>query len=88
MKEQKRRSFIKGITYRLMATLATFTLALWFTGSLEIAGQIGVLDFIIKFIIYYTNERVWNYTNWGYRSVQSNGIEPQNSTKRVAEFEH
>ena len=68
MKERKRRSIIKAFTYRASATIATVTLAYAFTGSLAIAGQIGLLDFIIKFIIYYLNERIWNKTAWGYHS--------------------
>lgn len=67
IREGKRRSVIKAVTYRLSATIATFSLAYAFTGSLEIAGQIGVLDFIIKFLIYYVNERLWTKTNWGYQ---------------------
>ena len=66
VKERKRRSVIKAVTYRVSATVATFSLAYAFTGSLEIASQIGLLDFIVKFIIYYLNERIWNKSNWGY----------------------
>ena len=66
MKEKKSRSVIKAVTYRVSATLATIGLAYVFTGSLEIAGKIGVLDFIIKFTIYYLNERIWSRTSWGY----------------------
>lgn len=65
--EKKSRSVIKGITYRCLATLATFTLAYVFTGDLTIATEIGFLDFFIKFAIYYANERVWNWTSWGYQ---------------------
>lgn len=67
MKETKNRSIIKSISYRLAATLATFSLALIFTGSLEIATNIGLLDFVVKFIIYYANERAWTLTTWGYK---------------------
>jgi uncharacterized membrane protein len=68
IKEKKRRSVFKAVTYRVSATFATFGLAYAFTGSLEIASQIGLLDFIVKFIIYYLNERIWNKTTWGYHS--------------------
>lgn len=67
MKETKQRSIIKAVTYRLAATIATFSLALIFTGSLEIATSIGILDFIVKFTIYYLNERIWTWTAWGYQ---------------------
>ncbi len=77
MREKKSRSVIKAVTYRTAATFATFTLAYLFTGSLEIAGQIGVLDFFVKFAIYYINERAWGYTNWGYKSSPSKSPQPE-----------
>ncbi|GJM31797.1 MAG: hypothetical protein DHS20C18_07980 [Saprospiraceae bacterium] len=74
MQEKQSRSVIKAVTYRFLATMATIGLAYAFTGSLEIAGKIGVLDFIIKFTIYYLNERIWSRTTWGYHKIanQSN----------------
>lgn len=72
MKEKKRRSVIKAVTYRASATIATFSLAYIFTGSLEIATQIGFLDFFVKFLIYYLNERIWSKTSWGYQSKKAN----------------
>lgn len=78
IREGKKRSVIKAITYRTSATIATFTLAYAFTGSLEIAGQIGVLDFVIKFLIYYINERLWTKTNWGYQDKTSIKTKDQN----------
>lgn len=70
MKETKQRSVTKAVTYRLLATVATFTLALAFTGSLEIATSIGLLDFVVKFSIYYFNERFWNLIAWGYKQSE------------------
>jgi adenylylsulfate kinase len=67
MKETKQRSVTKAISYRLGATIATFVLAFVFTQSLEIATSIGLLDFVVKFMIYYLNERVWTLINWGYK---------------------
>ena len=88
--ERKRRSIIKAITYRATATLATFTLAFVFTGSIEIAGQIGVLDFFIKFSIYYLNERLWTKITWGYdknnKTKENNDYLPE--SKPIASFEH
>jgi uncharacterized membrane protein len=66
MKETKKRSITKAVSYRLGATMATFSLAYLFTGSVEIATSIGVLDFFIKFTIYYLNERIWTFVPWGY----------------------
>lgn len=94
--EGKRRSVIKAVTYRVSATVATFTLAYAFTGNLEMAGQIGVLDFIIKFLIYYVNERLWTKTSWGYQdnttlktTDQNDYLSQRKSAKpAVASLEH
>lgn len=66
-KEQKRRSLIKAITYRIAATIATFSIALTFTGNIELATTIGLLDAVVKFLLFYINERIWIRTNWGYQ---------------------
>lgn len=66
-KEQKRRSLIKGITYRIAATIATFSIALTFTGNIELATTIGFFDAVVKFLLFYINERIWIRTNWGYQ---------------------
>ena len=70
MKEQKRRSILKAVTYRTLATFATFLVAYTFTGSLELATSIGLIDSGIKFVLYYLNERVWLRTNWGYQTAK------------------
>jgi len=69
MKEKKRRSIIKAITYRASATVATFSIALFFTGNIELATSIGLIDTTVKFVLYYINERIWIRTQWGYQKV-------------------
>lgn len=71
-KETRKRSITKAVTYRSLATVATFTLAYAFTGSIEIATSIGLLDFVVKFAIYFVNERLWNLTSWGYLKTENN----------------
>ena len=68
--ETRKRSIVKAVTYRSLATIATFTLAFAFTGSIEIATSIGLLDFVVKFAIYFINERLWNLTSWGYLKTE------------------
>lgn len=72
LRERKGRSLLKAITYRFSATLTTFSLAYIFTGNIELASQIGLLDFVIKFLIYYINERLWSKSRWGYRFITIN----------------
>lgn len=60
-KESHRRSILKGITWRCIATLTTYLLALLWTGEAETAGKIAAAEFVIKFFIYYLHERLWQW---------------------------
>ncbi len=66
MTEIKKRSFLKGVSYRIGAMIITLIVCRIFTGdwweSLEIAGVIMAL----KSIWYYYHERYWKRIRWGY----------------------
>ena len=57
MKESKQRSIIKGLSYRFMATFATMSVTYAFTSDISSAFHIGLADFVVKLILYFTNER-------------------------------
>lgn len=59
MQELRRRSLVKGISWRCFATLDTILLALIFTGSVAAALSIGVLEIGTKTLWYYAHERAW-----------------------------
>jgi uncharacterized membrane protein len=71
MKESRRRSFIKGLTYRALATIATFSVALLFTGNISASIQIGMADFFIKTTLFFINDRIWNSVQWGYITTKN-----------------
>ena len=77
-KETKIRSITKAVSYRFLATSTTFVLALVFTGSIEIATSISILDFVFKLGVYFINERLWNLTSWGYLKTENNTIKENN----------
>ncbi len=64
-KESKLRSVIKAITWRLIATATTFTLAFFiFSGTgcddvLQKSSIVAGLELVIKLAIYYLHERAW-----------------------------
>jgi len=63
-KESHIRSFIKGISWRVVATTDTILIVLLITCltgncSIDDAIKIGVAEFLIKFIVYYIHERIW-----------------------------
>lgn len=59
MNETKLRSFLKAISWRFVATMITFSAALFLTGETIVALKIGLLDLILKLIAYFLHERVW-----------------------------
>ena len=58
-KESRLRSVLKGVTWRFVATATIIVLAYLKTGSISFALELGALEFIIKFVLYYLHERVW-----------------------------
>ena len=57
--EERRRSVVKGISWRCLATLDTILLALIFTGSARAALSIGSIELLTKTVWYYAHERAW-----------------------------
>lgn len=65
MKVKKSRSFVKSITWRIIALLTTFVSLYVITGDLGISSAGTLLTNGINFVAYYYHERVWNSVSWG-----------------------
>ena len=63
--EKHMRSVMKGVSWRVLATLTTMVLVFIFTGDLMIMVEVGVFEVVLKLIIYYVHERAWNAVPWG-----------------------
>jgi len=63
--EKHVRSFAKAISWRIVATLTTILLVFAFTGSLMISGGVGIAELVVKILVYYLHERVWNMVDFG-----------------------
>ena len=73
----KKRSLIKTLTWRIIATTDTFILTLlsatWFSEDLgfnsseafALAGTVAGLEVVTKMILYYLHERGWSSLEWG-----------------------
>ena len=59
LRESRLRSILKSLSWRVVATLTTITIAYLVTGKIFIAFQIGGIEIIAKVIIYYFHERAW-----------------------------
>jgi len=60
-----KRTMIKTVTWRIIATLTTvITIYLWI-GDLSAALGSGLIANALKTIFYYIHERMWNRTDFG-----------------------
>lgn len=58
-KESHLRSLLKGLSWRVVAS-ATIVLIAWYTtGNIDLALEIGLIEFFIKLLLYYLHERAW-----------------------------
>ncbi|WP_374527503.1 DUF2061 domain-containing protein [Novosphingobium sp.] len=63
--ETHSRSFVKGVSWRILGSIDTFMLSWFFTGSPKAAGAIASTEVITKVLLYYFHERVWSSVKWG-----------------------
>ena len=61
----RKRSLIKSITWRVIASIDTFIIAWLVTGKIYWAGTIAFFEILTKTVLYYFHERGWNYILWG-----------------------
>ena len=65
MHATRSRSIAKALTWRVIATLTTASLAYIFTRDIDTAIKVGAFDVIIKLAFYYLHERSWEMVEWG-----------------------
>jgi adenylylsulfate kinase len=68
--EQKRRSVIKTLSWRVWATLTTIALVFLFVGEVKIALSIGAIEVLLKMILYFVHERFWNRIKFGKKEIK------------------
>ncbi len=59
MKKNHFRHLFKSFTWRIIGTIDTFIVSFFISRELKFGLIISVIDFILKFIIYYFHERIW-----------------------------
>ena len=65
MIEQKRRSILKAISWRITGTLSTVFVSFLITGTLDVAIKIGAVELFAKFLLQYWHERAWTRVKFG-----------------------
>lgn len=57
-------SFIKGISWRLVATCDTILLSFIYTGNIGNSLKIGFIEVFTKVLLFYLHERLWLKIKW------------------------
>lgn len=63
--ESTRRSVVKALSWRILATAITSAIVYLLTGKGEFAATIGLADTSVKFFVYFGHERLWNRIPYG-----------------------
>jgi len=63
--EHPKRSFIKALTWRVIALLVTIIAVYLYSGDLKESLVVGVGANAAKFFLYYMHERIWNKVGFG-----------------------
>jgi uncharacterized membrane protein len=64
----KKRHLAKAVTWRIIASITTAAIALYFGLPQKAVGAVFLADIIIKFVLYYGHERLWyNHIKYGVK---------------------
>lgn len=69
-KDTKLRSILKTISWRFWATATTIALVFLFIGEPEVAFSIGIIEVILKMLIYFVHERTWDKIKYGRKELE------------------
>ena len=70
MRSKIRRSLVKTLTWRILATTDTFLISWLITGRLTWATAIAGIEVLTKMVLYYAHERGWSKIKWGYHGPE------------------
>lgn len=69
-KDTNRRSIVKGISWRVVATTTTIIIVYVFFGRLDLAIAAGMLETVLKVALYWAHERAWLKIKWGRKKIE------------------
>ena len=65
----KKRSLVKTLTWRVIATTDTIIIAWIITGSWSVGFGIAGIEVLSKMVLYYLHERGWSALDWGLEDI-------------------
>ena len=69
-KETNKRSIVKGLSWRIIATTTTILIVYFFFGRLDLAIVAGIIETILKVALYWAHERIWMKIRWGKKKIE------------------
>ena len=60
MKDSKKKSILKTLSWRVVASTDTFLLTWLITGSYHFGLTVSALEIVTKMFLYYFHERLWS----------------------------
>ncbi len=68
-KETNKRSIVKGISWRVVATTTTILIVYFFFDRLDLAIAAGMIETVLKIGLYWLHERAWFKIQWGRKKI-------------------
>ena len=65
--ETHKRSIVKSISFRIIATITTLVVVWFFTKDLAVSGGVAIVENLVKMLFYYFHERAWTKISWGIK---------------------
>ena len=69
--ERHSRTVFKTLSWRIIATSTTLLLVYIYTKNIFLSAGVSISESVVKSIIYYVHERMWNKTNFGIKKIKS-----------------
>jgi len=69
-KETNKRSIVKGISWRVIATTTTILIVYFFFDRLDLAIAAGMIETVLKVGLYWAHERAWFRIRWGKKKIE------------------
>ena len=67
IKIDRKRHLLKSVTWRIIASVVSFLIGWSVTGDVSLGITVGVVDVVVKFILYYFHERMWYKSKFGIK---------------------
>ena len=65
-----KRSLVKSLIWRTIGILILGLISWYYTKDIQKATIVTVLFHVIRFILYYVHERIWEHVRWGQEEAK------------------